>query len=202
MLIGLGLGPGDPELLTLRAVRLLKCADKAFVPGSIALELVRPYRDAEVLEFPMTRDRALIRRCMESNADRIAPYALGGTAVLGIVGDPNFFSTFSRLCEVMGKTHPGIEVRTEPGISSITAFASAAGVSISDGFTVADGREPSSRVLLKVRNPVKTVKKLRREGYTEFRLVERMYMPGQRVYTGDEMPEKSDYFSVLYARRT
>lgn len=201
MLIGLGLGPGDPELLTLRAVRLIKSADKVFVPGNIALELVKPYRDAEVLEFPMTRDEALIIKCMESNAEKIAPYALHGTAVLGILGDPNFFSTFSRLCDVMRNTHPDIEFRTEPGISSITAFASAAGVSVSDGFTVADGHEPSSRILLKVRNPVKAVKKLRQEGFTEFRLVERMYMQGQKVYTGDDIPEKSDYFSVLYARR-
>jgi precorrin-2/cobalt-factor-2 C20-methyltransferase len=201
MLTGLGLGPGDRELLTLRAVRILKDADRVFVPGNIALELVKPYRDAEVLEFPMTRDEAVIKRCMELNAEKIAPYALNGTAVLGILGDPNFFSTFSRLCDVMKHTHPGIEFRTEPGISSITAFASAAGLSISEGFTVADCGEPSSRIMLKVRNPAKAVKQLRQEGFTEFTLVERMYMPGQKVYRSDDIPEKSDYFSVLYARR-
>lgn len=201
MLIGLGLGPGDPELLTLRAVRLLKSADMIFVPGDIALDLVKPYRDATVLEFPMTRDEDRIRRCMEDNADRIAPYAVGGVAVLGILGDPNFFSTFSRLCEAMAEKYPGIECRTEPGISAITAFASKAGVSIAEGFTVLDGKEQRSKIIMKVKNPAEVARELKKEGYKEFMLVERMYMKGERVYRGDALPESSDYFSILFARR-
>ena len=123
MLIGLGLGPGNPELLTLRAVRLLKEADAVFVPGRIAHDLVAPYREPVMLNFPMTDDEVKIRECIRENAKKIAPIAEDGLAVFGILGDPNFFSTFSRLCAVIGETHPGIECRTEPGISSITAFA-------------------------------------------------------------------------------
>lgn len=188
-------------MLTLRAVRLLKSADRVFVPGGIALDLVRPYCDATVLEFPMTRDESRIGWCMESNADRIAPYATGGVAVLGILGDPSFFSTFSRLCEAVGKKYPAVECRTEPGVSAITAFASKAGVSVSEGFTVLDGKEPRSKIMMKVKRPAETVARLKKEGYREFTLVERMYMEGERVYRGDEIPESSDYFSILFARR-
>jgi precorrin-2/cobalt-factor-2 C20-methyltransferase len=201
MLIGLGLGPGNPELLTLRAVRLLREADTVFVPGRIAFNLVAPYRDAVILRFPMTDDESLIRECLLENADKIAPAAQNGLAVFGILGDPNFFSTFSRLCSILAEKYPTIEYRTEPGISSITAFAAAAGISLNGGFTVSDGPEPDSRILLKVKHPRKKADELRREGYREFVLVERMYFADMKVYCNDELPETSDYLSVMYARR-
>ncbi|MDI9632598.1 MAG: cobalt-factor II C(20)-methyltransferase [Methanolinea sp.] len=201
MLIGLGLGPGDPELLTLRAVRLLREADAVYVPGRLAHSLVSPYRDAEVLEFPMTEDPAAVRACMERNAERIAPVASSGTAVLALLGDPNFFSTFSRLCEVVREKYPGIECRTEPGISAITAFAAAAGIALSEGFCVSDGGTPRHRVLLKVRRPRETAEALAREGFSRFVLVERMFLPDMRVFREGDLPEQSDYMSVLYAER-
>jgi precorrin-2/cobalt-factor-2 C20-methyltransferase len=201
MLIGLGLGPGNPELLTLRAVRLLREADTVFVPGRIAYNLVAPYRDAVILKFPMTDDESLIRKCLLENAEKIAPAAQKGLAVFGILGDPNFFSTFSRLCSILAEKYPTIEYRTEPGISSITAFAAAAGISLNGGFTVSDGPEPDSRIFLKVKHPKEKAEELRREGYREFVLVERMYFADMKVYRNNDLPEKSDYLSVMYARR-
>ncbi|BBL67452.1 cobalt-factor II C(20)-methyltransferase [Methanoculleus chikugoensis] len=202
MLVGVGLGPGDPELLTLRAVRLLGEASAVFVPGNLAYDLVKLYRpDAVVLNFPMTNDEDYIRTCMGENADRIAPHAKDGLAVFGIIGDPNFYSTFSRLCEVIATRYPEITFATEPGISSITAFASVANVPVAGGFLVSDGNGPESRIFMKVRRPAALAASLSKEGYSEFVLVERMFMPEQRVYQGDELPEKSDYFSILFARR-
>ncbi|MFA5221703.1 MAG: cobalt-factor II C(20)-methyltransferase [Methanoregula sp.] len=201
MLTGLGLGPGNPELLTLRAVRLLKEADVVFVPGRIAQDLVAPYRDSVMLDFPMTNDEDQIRKCLENNAEKIAPAARDGNAVFGILGDPNFFSTFSRLCGIIAEKYPGISCRTEPGISSITAFAAAAGVSLAGGFVVSDGAEPDARILLKVRKPKEKAQQLRTEGYCQFVLVERMYFPDMKVYHDDDLPEESDYLSVMYARR-
>jgi precorrin-2/cobalt-factor-2 C20-methyltransferase len=201
MLVGLGLGPGNPELLTLRAVRLLKEADTVFVPGRIAADLVAPYRDSVMLDFPMTDDEEKIRSCLEANAEKIAPVAQKGLAVFGILGDPNFFSTFSRLCGIIAERYPGIECRTEPGISSITAFAAAAGVPLAGGFVVSDGAEPSALIRLKARHPQEIIAGLKTEGYREFVLVERMFFPDMKVYRDDEIPKKSDYMSVLYARR-
>jgi precorrin-2/cobalt-factor-2 C20-methyltransferase len=203
VLIGLGLGPGDPEYLTLRAVRLLKEADAVFVPGKIAKNLVAPYREADILDFPMTGDEGWISACMEKNADRIAGVARDGTAVLGILGDPNFFSTYSRLVDVVRERYPEIECRTEPAISSITAFASVAGISLSDGFLVTDGpgQPAPCRIMLKVRKPRAVAEALRKDGYRSFILVERMYMDDMRVCRDGELPEESDYMSILYARR-
>jgi len=201
MLVGLGLGPGNPELLTLRAVRLLRDADEVFVPGRIARDLVAPYREAVMLDFPMTDDEARIRECLKKNARTIAPVAENGLAVFGILGDPNFFSTFSRLCGIIAETHPAIQFRTEPGISSITAFAAAAGVSVNEGFTVSDGTFSESRVMLKVRKPKEQAEKLQAEGYHDFVLVERMFFDDMRIYRNSELPAKSDYMSVMYARK-
>lgn len=198
MLTGVGLGPGDPELLTLKAVRLIREADAVYVPGKRAYELVRPYREPVQIEFPMRPDEDEIRRCLEVHADRIAAVAKKGLVVFGLIGDPNFFSTYSRLCAIMEKRHPGIVCSTEPGVSAITAFAAIAKVAVQGGFSVSDGTGECARILLKVRRPREAADRLRHEGYTRFVLVERMYMEGEKVHL-EVLPEESDYFSILYA---
>jgi precorrin-2/cobalt-factor-2 C20-methyltransferase len=105
------------------------------------------------------------------------------------------------LCAILSERYPAIEFSTEPGISSITAFAAASGISLNGGFVVSDGRDPDSRILLKVRHPREKAAELRKEGYSEFVLVERMYFPDMKVYRNEDLPEKSDYLSVMYARR-
>ncbi|MDD1675397.1 MAG: cobalt-factor II C(20)-methyltransferase [Methanomicrobiales archaeon] len=199
MLVGLGLGPGDTELLTLRAVRRLSEAVKVFVPGRIAAHLVSPYCTPTILEFPMTGNEDQIRQCLVGNCEKIAPIARRSLAVIGILGDPNFYSTYARLCAIIRESHPDIVCVTEPGVSAITAFASVAGISLSGGFTVSDGGPPRHRIVLKVRRPREAVEALKREGYRHFVLVERMYMDGMRILRDQEIPEESDYMSILYA---
>ncbi|HVP25922.1 MAG TPA: cobalt-factor II C(20)-methyltransferase, partial [Methanomicrobiales archaeon] len=96
--------------------------------------------------------------------------------------------------------YPGIGCRTIPGVSSITAFASVAGITLNGGFSVSDGKGERGRILLKVRRPREEADRLRREGFREFVLVERMFLEGEKVYR-DELPEESSYFSILYAGR-
>lgn len=202
MLTAVGLGPGDAELLTLKAARLLSEADTVFVPGGIASELVKPYaKDVVVLEFPMTRDEAVITACMERNAEMIVPVARDGKAVFGLIGDPNYYSTFSRLAGMVQERYPGIEVETVPGISSITAVASHARIPVNGAFLVTDGpAEPSTRILMKVTHPIEKAEQLRAEGYNDFIVVERMYMDGECVHRGT-LPEKTNYFSIMIARK-
>ncbi len=202
MFVAVGLGPGDPELLTVRAVRLLEEADAVFVPGEVARAIVAPYRtDVTVLDFPMTDDEVYIRTCMEENAGMIAPAARHGLAVFGLLGDPHFFGTASRLFAVLHERHPEIACRTVPGISAITAFAAAAGIDVNGGMCVSDGSPVDARLLLKVTRPREAASRLKEEGFSDCILVERMFMEGQKVYRNEELPEKSPYFSVLFARR-
>jgi precorrin-2/cobalt-factor-2 C20-methyltransferase len=172
-----------------------------FVPGKIAEQLVAPYRKATVLPFPMTDDENAIEECLHANADQIAKAAREGVAIFALLGDPNFFSTFTRLCTVMAARHPDIPCQAEPGVSAITACAAVAGISLSNSFIVSDGSEPSGKILLKVRKPRAAVKELRREGYQHFVLVERIFMENEKVYRGEDFPEKSDYLSILVAWR-
>ena len=202
MLTAVGLGPGDAELLTLKAVRLLQEADTVFVPGGIAFDLVKPYcKNIVTLDFPMTRDEAEISRCMEANAVKILPVAKSGNAVFGLIGDPNYYSTFSRLAEAVRNLSPDIEVETVPGISSITAVASHAKIPVNGAFIVTDGPvEPSTKIVMKVVRPLEKKAALEEEGYNDFTVVERMYMEGETVYQG-ELPEKTHYFSIMIARK-
>lgn len=200
MLVAVGIGPGDPELLTVKAVKLIEAADRVFVPGKVARDIIAPYRtDPVVLSFPMTADEDYIKRCIEENARAIAPVARDGLAVFCILGDPNFYGTFGRLCAVLDENYPEIEYCSIPGVSSITAFASATGTALSGGIVITDGSKLTAQIRMKVRRPQEVADELRKSGYSTFILAERMYMDGQRIYGTDELPEESAYFSILYA---
>jgi len=200
MLVAVGIGPGDPELLTVKAVKLIEKADQVFVPGNVAKDIIAPYRaDPIVLSFPMSADEDYIKQCIGESADLIAPVAENGLAVFCILGDPNFYGTFGRLCEVLDEKYPDIEYSSVPGVSSITAFASVAGITLNGGITISDGSENTATLRMKVRRPRETADELRKSGYQRFILAEKMYMDGQKIYQTDELPEVSPYFSILYA---
>jgi len=202
MLIGVGLGPGDPELLTLKAVNVLKKSDKVYVPGRLAKDLVAPYADAEILEFPMIRDIEVLNSLWKENADRIAEEAREGNVAFGLIGDPNFFSTFSHLKKVMRKHYPDVELATIPGISSITSFAARTDVAVESSFEVSDGSEIGYMIHLKATKPKSIVKQLETEGYTEFIFAEKLFSDNELIIRKkEEIPEKGNYFSIIYGKK-
>ncbi|MCC4767641.1 cobalt-factor II C(20)-methyltransferase [Methanosarcina sp. DH1] len=202
MLIGVGLGPGDPELLTLKAVNVLKNSDKVYVPGRLAKDLVAPYADAEILEFPMIRDIEVLNSLWKENADRIAEEARKGTVAFGLIGDPNFFSTFSHLKKVMRKHYSDVELATIPGISSITSFAARTDVAVESSFEVSDGSDIGYMIHLKATKPKSIVKQLETEGYTEFIFAEKLFSDKELIIRKkEEIPEKGNYFSIIYGKK-
>ena len=202
MLIGVGLGPGDPKLLTLKAVEILKNSDKVYVPGRLAADLVAPYTDCEILDFPMTKDSDVLNAIWKKNADIVAEHAKDGTVAFGLIGDPNFFSTFSHLGRVIHEHHPDIDITTIPGISSITSFAARADVAIDSSFEVSDGTDVRSKIVLKARRPLDIVDSLTGEGFDEFIFAERLFSNDERIIkTKEDIPAKGNYFSIIYAKK-
>ena len=137
-LIGIGVGPGDTELLTMKAVKALKTVPVVFSPKSskekesIALSIVKPvleerkdYKRLMLVEpiFPMIEDKEELEKIWTSASEMIAQYLDSGRDVAFItLGDTSIFSTYSY---VQKKLIDRYEIETIPGITSFTACAAA-----------------------------------------------------------------------------
>ena len=140
----IGVGPGDPELVTRKAERILRQADVILAPvarlgeTSVALETVREFLDADrqkviLHQFPMTADTSKLVPAWEEAVNLMAEQvALGRSVAFITIGDPLLYSTFIYLLRILRISHPGIEVEIVPGISSINTAAAVAGVSLAE----------------------------------------------------------------------
>jgi precorrin-2/cobalt-factor-2 C20-methyltransferase len=200
MLIGISLGPGDPQLFTFKAAAALKSCTKVFVPGEMAAELVRPYCLPEILQFPMIEDKEELERIWNENADTVAQAAAAGCAGFACIGDVNTFSTFSHLERMIRRNHPQIEIETIPGVGVVPTLASRFSAPLEKSFEVSDGSPVDMVIRIKATRPRKLAEELRARGFDEFMLGTMLCTPQERIIK-DEMPERSDYFSVLLARR-
>jgi len=130
-LIGVGVGPGDPEHVTLKAVRVLREADKVFVPdGGRAAEIVSAYAEVHPLTFAMT-DVASRAEHWERAAREIARVA--GTAAFATIGDPNLYSTFTYIAHTVRALVPDVIIETVPGITAMQDLASRTGTVLAEG---------------------------------------------------------------------
>jgi len=135
-LIGVGVGPGDPELVTARAVRVLSEADRVFAPSTAvdavgrAESIVRqacPGARIERLPFEMSVGAAR-ETALAAAADRVVACLDAGESVAFItLGDPNVYSTFPTLAAAVRAHRPACPVETVPGITAFQDLASRSG---------------------------------------------------------------------------
>lgn len=143
-LVGVGVGPGDPEHLTLKALRELQAADRVFVPETDASaggagraeRIVAPHVPAERIERVMFAMRDADSRA--GNWDRAGSaigdvVGRGGTAVFATIGDPNLYSTFTYIAQTVVALHPDVEIRTVPGITAMQDLAARSGTVLAEG---------------------------------------------------------------------
>jgi precorrin-2/cobalt-factor-2 C20-methyltransferase len=139
-----GCGPGDPELLTIRALNLITEADIIFVPTSkldkpsIALSIVAKYIKETTkiinLVFPMVKDKDSLKDYWKKNTLEISQMVRTGKKTLYLtVGDPSLYSTWIYIHRELKKNHKDIEIEIIPGITSIFAFAAESKISLVEG---------------------------------------------------------------------
>ena len=145
-LIGIGVGPGDVDLLTVKAVRAIQNADIIMCPASnenrpsIAFTVVSPIIDQsknqEIIKliFPMTKDKDVLEATWKKNAKIMAETVLTGKNVVYLtVGDPFLYSTWIYMHKDLKENYPEMDIDVVPGIVSMFTFAAKVGVSIAEG---------------------------------------------------------------------
>jgi precorrin-2/cobalt-factor-2 C20-methyltransferase len=224
-LYGVGVGPGDPELVTLRAVKYLGRAKVIFAACSTKNDYSRSYNavqphlaeDAEVvrLGFPMTRDKDELARAWEDNAKRVAETLRNGIdAAFLTLGDPMLYSTFGYLLKALRNTLPEVDVRIAPGITSIQEAAARTQTILAESqgtVAIASGVTDMQRCKALVTTADTTVILKAYRNFDEIRaalqelgrdkdavFASKLGMPGQTLVTGlDNVDGKPHYLSLV-----
>jgi precorrin-2/cobalt-factor-2 C20-methyltransferase len=150
----------------------------------------------------MLTDYEVLNEVWKKNADMLAEESKDNLIVFGLIGDPNFFSTFTHLKRVMKKFYPDVETATIPGISSITSFAAQTGAEVDSSFEVSDGSDSKYRIRLKASRPLEIIESYEKEGFNKFTFCERLFSDREVIITEREkIPEKGNYFSIIYAQK-
>ncbi|QYF80948.1 precorrin-2 C(20)-methyltransferase [Brevibacterium sp. PAMC21349] len=144
-LYGLGVGPGDPELITVKAFRVIQESPVIAYPKkrkgskSYAHRIVEVYIRPEEKEmlglvFPMTKDQTILDREWSGTVEKVWQKLNEGKDVAFVTeGDPLLYSTFIHMMKLMQELHPKVEIKTVPGISSFNGSASRLGIALADG---------------------------------------------------------------------
>lgn len=219
---GVGVGPGDPELMTLKACRLIRENDVFAVPGKepresvaykIAVQAVPELADKELFPvyMPMVKDREGIRRQHEEGARLIESYLDQGKNVVYLtLGDSTIYCTFTYLQAIMEAD--GYQTELVNGISSFCAAASRLNIPLVEwneqlhvypAVHKTDGEldQPGTYVLMKSASHMNEVKDLLRRSGKTVTMVENCGLPDEHVYRCvDDIPDDSSYFSLIIAK--
>ena len=221
---GVGVGPGDSELLTLKAVRLIEECQVLVVPDSktryvaldIAKDAVKSIDKKEILKvhMPMTKDKEKLREAHIKAAFAIEQQLdLGKNLVFLTLGDPTVYSTYYYVHKRVLKD--GYNCEIVPGITSFCAAAARLSISLSEGKdglyimpgsyeNIEDGlKVPGTKVIMKSGKSIGKVRDFLVENEHKFKtvMVENCGMENEKIYdSAGKIQEDASYFSLLIVK--
>ena len=224
-LYGVGVGPGDPELLTLKALRLIKENEIIAVPGkdilaSVAYQIVKgAYEDLDKktlipVAMPMTKDPQVLKANHDKAADQVEDYLREGKNVVFLtLGDTTVYSTYLYVHKRILERGYGAEI-----VSGITSFCAVA-ARLNMGLVEADQplhvipatykaqemeeilKLPGTKVLMKTGKKMKQVKESIEKSGQKAVMIENCGMPSEKIYRSvEEIPEDSGYYSLIIVK--
>jgi len=228
-LYGLGMGPGDADLLTLKAAKILSGVDVVFAAAStkndysLALTIAERHMPENTpvvrLDFPMTRDQAVLEKAWRANAElALETLRQGKDAAFVTLGDPMTYSTFGYLRREVLALDPGARIRVVPGITAPQAAAAATGEPLAESgesFAVISGVARTAKIravleavdsaaILKAYRAFPKIRGLLSEmGLADSsRFVTRLGMDGEKISEGlGGVEEKPSYFSFILVKK-
>lgn len=216
----IGVGPGDPELLTLKAVRLIRGCDVIAAAGrsmeestayQIALQAVPEIgkKSALPIEMPMKRDPAQLAQAHRRGADRIEKVLESGRSVgYLILGDPSIYGSFTYLHKILQED--GFTVQFCSGVTSFCAAAARLGISLAEGdeqLRIVPGLNRESdtgqysagnTVIMKAGSGIGEIREELKKTAGRVYFVEKCGRDGERVAIGAEkIPADAGYMSLI-----
>ena len=222
-LYGVGVGPGDPELMTLKAVRLIRESGVIACPGAvpqettayqIAIQAVPELAEKELvpIRLPMTHDQEALARSREEGARRLEAYLnQGKNTVFLTLGDPAIYSTFSYIQEIV-QSH-GYPTALVSGVPSFCAAAARVNLSLvewNEPLHVVPAAhrldlalsEPGNYVLMKSGRSLGSVKEILSQSGLSVVMVENCGMENEHIYrTLEKIPDSAGYYSLIIAKK-
>lgn len=218
-LYGVGVGPGDPELLTLKALRLIKEAPVIAFPGTvpentvaykIVVQAYPELAEKELLpiDMPMTKDHAKLRESHEKGAKAVAAVLDQGKDVVFLtLGDTTVYSTYLYVHHRVAEM--GYDTEIVSGITSFCAVAARLNIGLVEkheelhvipaSYQIEEALQlPGTKVLMKAGKKMAEVKAtIKRLGASAV-MIENCGMPNEKIYRSvDEIPEDAGYYSLI-----
>lgn len=224
ILYGAGVGPGDPELMTLKAVRLIRENEVIALPGpdaretvayQIAVQAVPELTEKTLLsvDMPMTHDKEEMNRNHEKAADIIEAYLKEGRNVVFLtLGDPTIYSTFLYVQKRI--LNRGYQAELVSGITSFCAAAARTGTSLAEWDEQlhilpavhklnSSLSLPGNYVLMKSGRKMQQVKEILKASGRDVVMVENCGMENEHIYCStEEIPDDAGYYSLIIAKES